>query len=54
MFYLNRAPTLHKLSFLAFKPILVEGLALRIPPLVCEGYNADFDGDQMGVFYLFK
>ena len=47
---LNRPPTLHKLSFLAFKPILVEGLALRIPPLVCEGYNADFDGDQMGVF----
>jgi DNA-directed RNA polymerase subunit beta' len=47
---LNRAPTLHKLSFLAFRPILVEGLALRIPPLVCEGYNADFDGDQMGVF----
>jgi DNA-directed RNA polymerase subunit beta' len=47
---LNRAPTLHKLSFLAFKPILVDGLALRIPPLVCEGYNADFDGDQMGVF----
>jgi DNA-directed RNA polymerase subunit beta' len=47
---LNRAPTLHKLSFLAFRPILVEGLAIRIPPLVCEGYNADFDGDQMGVF----
>jgi DNA-directed RNA polymerase subunit beta' len=47
---LNRAPTLHKLGFLAFRPILVEGLALRIPPLVCEGYNADFDGDQMGVF----
>jgi DNA-directed RNA polymerase subunit beta' len=47
---LNRAPTLHKLGLLAFRPILVEGLALRIPPLVCEGYNADFDGDQMGVF----
>ena len=47
---LNRAPTLHKLSILAFKVILTEGLAIRIPPLVCEGYNADFDGDQMGVF----
>ncbi|GIW67166.1 MAG: DNA-directed RNA polymerase subunit beta' [Candidatus Parcubacteria bacterium] len=47
---LNRPPTLHKLSFLAFKPVLTEGLAIRIPPLVCEGYNADFDGDQMGVF----
>jgi DNA-directed RNA polymerase subunit beta' len=47
---LNRAPTLHKLGFLAFRPILVEGLALRIPPLVCEGYNADFDGDTMGVY----
>jgi DNA-directed RNA polymerase subunit beta' len=47
---LNRAPTLHKLGFLAFRPILVEGLAIRISPLVCEGYNADFDGDQMGVF----
>ncbi len=47
---LNRAPTLHKLGILAFKPILTEGLAIRIPALVCEGYNADFDGDQMGVF----
>ncbi len=47
---LNRAPTLHKLGILAFKPILTEGLAIKIPPLVCEGYNADFDGDQMGVF----
>lgn len=47
---LNRPPTLHKLSLLAFKPILVDGLAIRIPPLVCEGFNADFDGDQMGVF----
>ncbi len=47
---LNRAPTLHKLGILAFRPILIEGLAIRIPPLVCEGYNADFDGDQMGVF----
>ncbi|BCX15559.1 MAG: DNA-directed RNA polymerase subunit beta' [Candidatus Parcubacteria bacterium] len=49
---LNRAPTLHKLGILSFKPILIEGLAIRIPPLVCEGYNADFDGDQMGVFLL--
>jgi DNA-directed RNA polymerase subunit beta' len=47
---LNRAPTLHKLGILAFRPILIEGLAIRIPPLVCEGYNADFDGDQMGIF----
>ncbi|GBD34714.1 DNA-directed RNA polymerase subunit beta' [bacterium HR35] len=47
---LNRPPTLHKLSFLAFQPILVEGLAIRIPPLVCSGFNADFDGDQMGCF----
>ncbi len=47
---LNRAPTLHKLGILAFKPILIEGLSIKIPPLVCDGYNADFDGDQMGVF----
>jgi len=47
---LNRPPTLHKLNFLAFEPVLVEGLAIKIPPLVCSGYNADFDGDQMGVF----
>ncbi len=47
---LNRAPTLHRLGIQAFKPLLVEGLALRIPALVCTAYNADFDGDQMAVF----
>ena len=47
---LNRAPTLHRLGIQAFKPKLVEGLAIRIHPLVCEAYNADFDGDQMAVF----
>ncbi len=46
---LNRAPTLHKLSIQAFKPILTDGLAIRIHPCVCKGFNADFDGDQMGV-----
>jgi DNA-directed RNA polymerase subunit beta' len=46
---LNRAPTLHKLSIQAFKPVLVDGLAIRIHPCVCKGFNADFDGDQMGV-----
>ncbi|MBP9818090.1 DNA-directed RNA polymerase subunit beta', partial [Candidatus Shapirobacteria bacterium] len=46
---LNRAPTLHKLSIQAFKPILVDGLAIRLHPCVCAGFNADFDGDQMGV-----
>jgi DNA-directed RNA polymerase subunit beta' len=46
---LNRAPTLHKLSFMAFKPILVEGKAIQIHPLVCKAFNADFDGDQMAV-----
>ncbi|MCD6429123.1 DNA-directed RNA polymerase subunit beta' [bacterium] len=47
---LNRAPTLHRLGIQAFKPKLVEGEAIRIHPLVCEAYNADFDGDQMAVF----
>jgi len=47
---LNRAPTLHRLGIQAFDPILVEGKAIRIHPLVCEAYNADFDGDQMAVF----
>ncbi|MCS6789124.1 MAG: DNA-directed RNA polymerase subunit beta' [Patescibacteria group bacterium] len=47
---LNRAPTLHRLSVQAFKPILIEGLAIQIPPLVCSAFNADFDGDQMGVY----
>ena len=46
---LNRAPTLHRLSVQAFKPMLVEGLAIKIPPLVCTAFNADFDGDQMAV-----
>ena len=46
---LNRAPTLHKLSVQAFEPILVEGKAIRLPPLACSGFNADFDGDQMSM-----
>ncbi|MDO8515937.1 MAG: DNA-directed RNA polymerase subunit beta' [bacterium] len=46
---LNRAPTLHRLSVQAFRPILVEGLAIQLPPLVCVAFNADFDGDQMAV-----
>lgn len=46
---LNRAPTLHRLSFLAFKPILTEGKAIQLHPLVCRAFNADFDGDQMAV-----
>jgi DNA-directed RNA polymerase subunit beta' len=46
---LNRAPTLHRLGIQAFKPILIEGKALQIHPLVCSAFNADFDGDQMAV-----
>ncbi|GET27892.1 DNA-directed RNA polymerase subunit beta' [Prolixibacter sp. SD074] len=46
---LNRAPTLHRLSIQAFQPVLVEGKAIRLHPLVCTGFNADFDGDQMAV-----
>ncbi|MFC7442670.1 DNA-directed RNA polymerase subunit beta' [Laceyella putida] len=46
---LNRAPTLHRLGIQAFEPILVEGRAIRLHPLVCTAYNADFDGDQMAV-----
>ena len=46
---LNRAPTLHRLSIQAFEPILVEGRAIRLHPLVCSAFNADFDGDQMPV-----
>jgi DNA-directed RNA polymerase subunit beta' len=46
---LNRAPTLHRLGIQAFEPILVEGRAIQIHPLVCTAYNADFDGDQMAV-----
>jgi len=47
--FLNRAPTLHRLGIQAFKPILIEDLCIQIPPLVCNGFNADFDGDQMAV-----
>ena len=46
---LNRAPTLHRLGIQAFEPVLVEGKALKLHPLVCTAYNADFDGDQMAV-----
>jgi DNA-directed RNA polymerase subunit beta' len=46
---LNRAPTLHRLGIQAFEPVLIEGRALQIHPLVCTAYNADFDGDQMAV-----
>jgi DNA-directed RNA polymerase subunit beta' len=46
---LNRAPTLHRLGIQAFEPVLVEGRAIRLHPLVCTAYNADFDGDQMAV-----
>ena len=46
---LNRAPTLHRLSIQAFDPILIEGSAIRLHPLVCTAFNADFDGDQMAV-----
>ncbi len=46
---LNRAPSLHRLSMLAFEPVLIEGKAIRLHPLVCKGFNADFDGDQMSV-----
>ena len=47
---LNRAPTLHRLGIQAFYPILIEGEAIKIHPLVCRAYNADFDGDQMAVY----
>jgi DNA-directed RNA polymerase subunit beta' len=46
---LNRAPTLHRMGIQAFEPILVEGNAIKLHPLVCKGFNADFDGDQMAV-----
>ena len=46
---LNRAPTLHRLGIQAFEPVLIEGKAIRLHPLVCGGFNADFDGDQMSV-----
>ena len=47
---LNRAPTLHRLGIQAFMPILIEGNAIQVHPLVCTGFNADFDGDQMAVY----
>ena len=46
---LNRAPTLHRLSIQAFKPLLIEGNVIRVHPLICSAFNADFDGDQMAV-----
>ncbi len=46
---LNRAPSLHRLSIQAFQPVLIEGKAIQLHPLVCKGFNADFDGDQMAV-----
>ena len=47
--FLNRAPTLHRLSIQAFEPVLIEGRAIKLHPLVCGAFNADFDGDQMAV-----
>ncbi len=47
---LNRAPTLHRASIQAFEPVLIEGKAIQLHPLVCAAFNADFDGDQMGVY----
>src|SRR5205085_2748263 len=46
---LNRAPTLHRLGMQAFEPVLIEGKAIQLHPLVCAAFNADFDGDQMAV-----
>ena len=46
---LNRAPTLHRLGIQAFQPVMIEGKAIRLHPLVCTAFNADFDGDQMAV-----
>ena len=46
---LNRAPTLHRMGIQAFEPVLIEGNAIQLHPLVCKGFNADFDGDQMAV-----
>jgi len=48
---LNRAPTLHRLGIQAFEPVLIEGKAIQLHPLVCTAFNADFDGDQMAVSY---
>lgn len=50
---LNRAPTLHRLGIQAFQPKLIEGKAIRLHPLACTGFNADFDGDQMGCSFTF-
>ena len=47
--FLNRAPTLHRLGIQAFEPVLVQGRAIKLHPLVCSAFNADFDGDQMAV-----
>ena len=47
--FLNRAPTLHRLGIQAFEPIIVDGRAIRLHPLVCPAFNADFDGDQMAI-----
>ncbi len=47
---LNRAPTLHRLGIQAFNPVLIEGNAIQVHPLICSGFNADFDGDQMAVY----
>ena len=46
---LNRAPTLHRLGIQAFEPVLIEGKAIQLHPLVCAAYNADFDGDEMNL-----
>ena len=51
---LNRAPTLHRLGIQAFQPVLVEGKAIQLHPLVCSAFNADFDGDQMAVHVPFS
>ena len=51
---LNRAPTLHRLSIQAFQPVLIEGKAIKLHPLVCTAFNADFDGDQMAVHIPFS
>jgi DNA-directed RNA polymerase subunit beta' len=46
---LNRAPTLHRLGIQAFQPVLIDGRAIQLHPMVCTAFNADFDGDQMAV-----
>ena len=46
---INRAPTLHRLGIQAFEPVLIEGRAIQLHPLTCKAFNADFDGDQVGV-----